>query len=41
MKISKSRNSRVRLGLISRSTRGGNRGVIEPFGLYTPASTLD
>jgi hypothetical protein len=35
----KDRNAerRLTLGRVSRSTKGGVRGTIEAFGLYTPA----
>jgi hypothetical protein len=41
MKTSNTRKGRVTLGAVSGTTLGGIRGVIEPFGLYTPASKLD
>jgi hypothetical protein len=31
---------RIDLGRVSRSTRGGVRGTIEAFGLYTPDSRI-
>ena len=34
-KTSNVHNHRLILDNISRSTRGGIRGIIEPFGLYT------
>jgi len=34
-------SSRVALGAISRSTLGGIRGAVEPFGLYTANVRLD
>lgn len=40
-KDSKGQDRRVQLGTISRSTLGGVRGVIEPFGLYTAGIRLD
>jgi hypothetical protein len=35
------KTGRRTLGTVSRSTRGGVRGVIEPFGLYTAGIRLD
>lgn len=40
MKASTSKR-RIALGTISRSTKGGIRGAVEPFGLYTPNIRLD
>lgn len=39
-KVSNSHQRRVGLGTISRTTLGGVRGVIEPFGLYTAGIRL-
>ena len=40
-KVSNADHGRVILGTISRSTLGGIRGAVEPFGLYTPGIRLD
>ena len=41
MKKSSTRTNRLPLGAVTRSTHGGIRGVVEPFGLYTAAIRLD
>ena len=40
-KVSNTNRSRLTLGTISRSTLGGIRGAVEPFGLYTAGIRLD
>ena len=40
-KISTVPGRRLKLGTIRQATLGGVRGVIEPFGLYTPSIRLD
>ena len=41
MKQTNEANGRLVLGSITRSTLGGIRGAVEPFGLYTPNVRLD
>jgi hypothetical protein len=41
MKKLSNAKGRVALGRVSQATQGGVRGVIEPFGLYTPSIRLD